>query len=208
MHAVAFSLDGQKIAAGGRNGKIRIWDAASGKTTTEFQAHRQRIRSIEFVSNQEVVSAGDDQQIFITNINRPEQAKPLPRIGAKHYCVKSLPNGMLATGGSDNKIRIWQLSNLSQIGTLEGHTGTVTGLDAQNGQLVSGSYDTQVRVWNDETVTTASNPPAARPAFQPASFRPAPQTPAPTFQGSATGFQPPGRVGSQPSTGSWNRKIN
>ena len=208
MHSIGFSPDGRWIAAGGRNGSIRLWDAATGKTTTEFKAHQKRIRSLEFVSNQEIVSAGDDQQVRVTNFNQPEQARVLPRVAAKLYCIKVLSNGLLATGGSDNKIRIWRLNNLTQLGTLEGHTGTVTSLDAQNSQLVSGSYDTQVRLWQDQSVTTASSNSAS--SFQNAGFQPNTGFGASkkTNVSSSSSFQPPRRVGSQPAANGWNRKIN
>ena len=40
-HAVAFSADDRLIAAGGRNGTIRIWDVASGKLNVEITASPQ-----------------------------------------------------------------------------------------------------------------------------------------------------------------------
>ena len=60
---------------------------------------------------------------------------------------------MLATGGSDNHIHVWQLDQLLELGPLKAHTGTVSCLDFAAGKLVSGSYDTHVRVWQTEAHT-------------------------------------------------------
>jgi WD40 repeat protein len=61
-----------------------------------------------------------------------------------------LDNVTLATGGTDNRISIWDLGRREVARRLEGHTGTVAALacDASGKTLVSGSYDTTLRIWN------------------------------------------------------------
>ncbi len=58
----------------------------------------------------------------------------------------------LASGGSDNAVRVWDLSTHKEIQRLVGHTGTVASLvaDTQRHVLVSGSFDTTIRFWNLE----------------------------------------------------------
>ena len=158
-HAVAFSPDNQLVAAGGRSGAIRVWNLKTGKLVHESKPHRQRIRSIEFTPQNEIVSAGDDQRIYLINpLQRPDQPRAFPRNASKLYATALLNDGLLATGGSDNQITVWQLANLRQAGTLKGHTGTVSCLDFADNKLVSGSYDTQVRLWHTETYTSSPNP--------------------------------------------------
>lgn len=154
-HAVAFSADNTLIAAGGRCGTIRVWDVASGQTKTQFKAHKKRIRSIDFTADGKIVSASDDQTVQITDVENPLEPKTLPRHASKLYSTALLSDGMLATGGSDNQIHVWQLDRLQEIGPLKGHTGTVTCLDYSSGKLVSGSYDTHVRLWRTESHTSA-----------------------------------------------------
>ena len=57
----------------------------------------------------------------------------------------------LATGGSDNTVRIWDLVTRREVETLEGHTGTVAVLAYHQGVLVSSGYDASVRVWKRNT---------------------------------------------------------
>jgi WD40 repeat protein len=146
-HAVAFSPDDRLLAAGGRCGTIRVWDTTTWNQVSEFKAHRKRIRSIEFTPEGKIVSAGDDQMVHLTDPYQTKNGQALPRLASKLYSTSLLGNNLLATGGSDNQIHVWQLDNLQEIGALKGHTGTVSCLDYANGKLVSGSYDTLVRVW-------------------------------------------------------------
>jgi WD40 repeat protein len=53
----------------------------------------------------------------------------------------------LAYGGSDNLIRLWDLSTAREIGRLAGHQGSVAALDCDGELLVSGGYDTSIQVW-------------------------------------------------------------
>jgi WD40 repeat protein len=69
----------------------------------------------------------------------------------------------LATGGSDNRVSIWDLNSRQVMRRLEGHTGTVAALacDATGETLVSASYDTTLRIWNlgkSETPDVAQSP--------------------------------------------------
>ena len=157
-HAVAFSDDDQYLAVGGRSGVIRAWDLKGGRQLTDIKAHRQRIRSLEFASDGRMLSASDDQLGKLTDPSDARNILSLPRHASKLYSTALLENGLIATGGSDNQIHIWQLSDLQEAGTLKGHTGTVSCLDYSRSILVSGSFDTHVRLWSTEQKTSFSEP--------------------------------------------------
>ena len=86
---------------------------------------------------------------------------------AKVYAAVFLDNQSLATGGSDNRIHIWDLDSRIVTKELVGHTGSVAALacDRTGTMLVSGSYDTTLRVW-DLQRSTAVAPVAARRAVR------------------------------------------
>ncbi len=156
IHAVAYSAGDQLIAAGGRCGTIRVWNSDTSTKVGEFNAHRKRIRSIEFAPDNMILSAGDDQVVRITDAVESQTSRSLPRHASKLYATALLDRNLIATAGSDNLIHIWQLSDLKKLGSLRGHTGTVTSLDYSGNQLVSGSYDTHVRIWSTEQHTSAT----------------------------------------------------
>lgn len=148
-HAVTFSQDNSLIAAGGRSGAIRVWETNTGRQRSELNPHRQRIRAIEFTRDNQLISCSDDQAVKITDL-QTEQSRALPSHGSKLFSMAILENGLLATAGSDNQIHVWMISDSQEIGTLRGHTGTVSCLDFSGNKLASGSFDTQVRLWTIE----------------------------------------------------------
>ena len=147
-HAVAFSADGQLVAAAGRSGHVRIWNVSTGTQTAQYKPHRKRVRSLEFSNDGLVVSGGDDQSVAIVDPKNTKNIRRLPRLASKLYSVQLMPDGLIAVGGSDNQIHISRLADGTAIGSLEGHTGTVSSLSLKGEKLVSGSYDTQVRIWS------------------------------------------------------------
>ncbi len=151
-HAVGYSADGNQIAVGGRCGTIRVWEVATGRMTSEFTAHRKRIRSIEFDSQGDILSCAEDQVVRLTNPLLPAEPVKLSRQSAKLFDIKLISEDVVATAGADNQINIWRIKDSQHVGALHGHTGTVTCLDVNATQLVSGSYDTQVRVWTLQEV--------------------------------------------------------
>src|SRR2546430_7517577 len=69
-------------------------------------------------------------------------------------CSAFGPDGSwLASGGSDNAIKIWQVASGRELRALTGHTNYVKSLAAsRNGQwLASGSNDRTVRIWDIAT---------------------------------------------------------
>ena len=56
----------------------------------------------------------------------------------------------IVNGSSDNKIKIWNLEEMREECTLEGHTMTVNSVAISEDQkyIVSGSDDKTIKIWN------------------------------------------------------------
>lgn len=161
---VKISPDGRWIAVAGRNGVVRLWDQASNYSYEDFQSDGRRIRDMAFATDGEtLVAVGDGPAVRIWRYDsektslrsnsidggfNPNAEEILTRPG-KNHSVTFLTDDTIAVGNTLGKIKVWNTSGLSEVKTLEGHTGTVASLAcSQDGTtLVSGSFDATVRVW-------------------------------------------------------------
>lgn len=96
------------------------------------------------------IGTGMEGAIWLWNI---KENKLHSRVYTSGYGVEDTafsPDGtLLASGNTDDTIRIWDTSNLKQIKVIKGHTGTVNKVSfSYDGKyLVSKSYDDTVRFW-------------------------------------------------------------
>lgn len=67
-------------------------------------------------------------------------------------CVKWLGGMYLASGGKDQRIRIWELATFTMVRRLNGHSGSITALEIlSNGLLASVATDRTLKSWNVNT---------------------------------------------------------
>ena len=148
LRAVTFSHDDQMLAVGGRCGSIRLLAMPQGQLIRDIPAHRQRIRAIAFSSDGSyVASSGEDRLIHVVPV-AGGPGHSLPPRPAKVLAIAFYGPHHLATAGSDNLIRLWDVQTKTEIGVLRGHTGSVAALECKDKVLVSAGYDTTVRIWD------------------------------------------------------------
>ena len=55
MSCIVYSSDGQTIATGGEDGKVKLWNVHSGFCTVTFSEHTSAISGIIFSGNKKIV---------------------------------------------------------------------------------------------------------------------------------------------------------
>ena len=69
-------------------------------------------------------------------------------------CLIKLPNGNIASGGQDSKIKIWDVNKKICLYTLEGHSSIIWDIKyLQKNKLISASDDNSCKLWNLDSKT-------------------------------------------------------
>ena len=153
MRTIAYSLDGKFLAGGGRNGTIRIWSTTSYEQVRDTAAHRGRVRDLAFVDGA-IVSVSEDRSLHVLPLQDASQAYRL-KAPTKLMAVASYGPQRVVTGGSDNRLRFWDLTRRVAIGSTDNHDGTIAALACHKESVASGSYDTRIRVIDARAVEQA-----------------------------------------------------
>ena len=162
VSSISFSSDGAMLASnGGRTNFIRLWDVYRGRYIANFWGTTDAVTSISFRPDSQMLAVGDrNGNIHLWDANREHRhadaAYPLHKRKLGHkpsssiHSVTFSPDGaMLASGNSDNTIRLWDVNTGELLHTLTGHTDAVNSVTfSPNGRtLASGSSDNTVRLW-------------------------------------------------------------
>src|ERR1043166_3615834 len=149
---LAYSPNGQILAAGGGSDPIRVWDTATGQQ--KFICNESWINAITFSPRGSVlVTGGAFKTIRLWEAASGKDAGKLDGHAAPIKALALSPDGtLLASASQDGQIFLWEMLTKKKITELKEHTDEVTCLafcpSIDVPLFVSGSNDRTVRVWD------------------------------------------------------------
>ncbi len=152
--AIAYSPDGQTIAASTSSGEIRLWRASDGRFSLICLGHTNWVRAIEFSPDgRYLASSSDDRTIQIWDLRDGTCIRTLG-VGIHSLGLSFSPDGRYLASGSDrHTIYCWDLQTGECIREFVGHDGwsMAVKFHPRGHQLVSASSDRSVRLWDVAT---------------------------------------------------------
>jgi len=150
--ALAFNGNGKVLASAGSDATVRLWEVATGKQKFSWNATDDAAVAVAFSPDDKTVAAGCGKAVLLWNTTTGRICATLPGHGGRCDGVAFSPNGtMLATGGFNYTIKIWELSSRQERLTYEEHTGLVMALafSKDSMRLASFGYaeDGCVKLW-------------------------------------------------------------
>jgi WD40 repeat protein len=149
MLCVAFSPDGAKLAAGGADGAVCVYDAASGKRLLRVEQHADWVTAIAFSPDgSRIASASRDKSARVIDAKTGEPMSAYLGHEAPVFAVAWSPDGRLVySGGRSREIHAWEpAAEGKKVAEAGGFAGDVLRLVAgRGGDLFAGSADGKVR---------------------------------------------------------------
>jgi WD40 repeat protein/transcriptional regulator with XRE-family HTH domain len=150
--SVAFSSDGNLLAAGTATGEISIYQASTGKLLQTFKEHRDAVWSLDFHPQGHIlISSSDDQTIRIWDVHSGSCRKTLHDHTNRVRSAVLSPDGKtLASGSDDHAVRLWNSQTGECLKTLSGHSDRIwsVAFSPDGCTLATGSTDQTIRLWD------------------------------------------------------------
>jgi WD40 repeat protein/serine/threonine protein kinase len=146
-----FSPDGTRAVTAGGDGTARVW-RVSGDRVDRLAGHRGTVTGVRFAAGGEVLlSASEDATVRMWRSDRGTwRSSVFARADQPLWALAVDPaDRLVAAGGVDGAIRIWQLDGGRLLHTLRGPPGAVHALafDRAGTALASVGADGAARVW-------------------------------------------------------------
>jgi len=158
IRSVDVARQGNLLATGSDDAKIKLWDLHTGNLSFELAGHQEAIRAVAINASHKLLASGsDDGKIKIWNLKTGQLVSTFSRHAKAVTTVAFSPNSDCLVSGSDDKtVRIWNLQTEVEIKKLHTHASYVQSVAfSQNGLLVaSAGCDRIIKIRNlmdDET---------------------------------------------------------
>jgi len=152
--SIAFSPDGQTIAASGSEG-IRIWKVSTGNAIKLLKEHSELadlVRTIAFTADGRTLASGSlDDTIKLWDVETGKELRTLTGHSSAVSSIAFSADGTLMISGSEDKtVRLWDVKTGQEIHTLKDHSQGVTSVAfSPNGKsIASSSKDRTIDIWS------------------------------------------------------------
>jgi len=148
---LALDPDGNLIAAGVHDGRIRLWDIAGGWSVRTWAGHEGPVVGVAFApSGSTLFSAGRDGTVRVWDVVSGQVEKELDAgAGPLNDMAVTADASLLATVGEDGIVRVWDIEMGQVIQTIGPNEGTKLAVAlSPDGTLVAAGDETGIAIWN------------------------------------------------------------
>jgi len=151
VSAVAATNDCQRIISGGKDGRVRMWNARTQVMLASLKEHKAEVSSIRVRANdEECVSASCDGSCIVWDLKRYTRNNAMFASTLFRDIRYHPDESQMLTCGSDRKLTYFDSFDGNPIRIMEGSAAEINALDINDtgSMFVSAGNDRAVRVWD------------------------------------------------------------
>jgi hypothetical protein len=158
IRALAFSVDGTKLAAAGgasgHAGEVRIWDVqrTPAKPLATIHGHKDAILSVAFSPDGSTIATGSyDKLVKVWDAATGKELRTLKEHSDAVYSVAFLPGGTkLVSGAGDRTLKIWDVQSGKRLFTVSDALDAVyaVAVHPSGSKLAAAGADRMIRTWS------------------------------------------------------------
>ncbi|KAH7910788.1 quinon protein alcohol dehydrogenase-like superfamily [Hygrophoropsis aurantiaca] len=170
LRCLAFSPDATRLAVGSWDGKVWLFNVATGETVVgPFNAHARTMMAVTSVvfthDGQQFVTASWDKSVRVWNSANGHKIGE-PMLGHKDYIHQIALSGdgrRVASASGDGTVRIWDVGTRRQLGDpLQAHNNLYSVAWSSSGlSIVAGDLNGNIHLWTspflDNNITVSSS---------------------------------------------------
>jgi WD40 repeat protein len=155
---VAFSPDGQRLASGGFDRRICLWDVQTGQMQLTISGHKRTVFGVAFSPDGRLLAScgGEptlrgDGELKLWNGVTGQEIGELRGNAHGVWCLAFSPDGRrLATGDNDENVKLWDVASGQELLALRGSRQMIRAVvfSPDGHRLYSCGHDGNVRVWD------------------------------------------------------------
>ena len=137
--ALAISPDGSKLAVGGENHTIQVYDLATRRLMATLEGHTQAVKTLDFSPDGKLLASAGGYTVRLWNTATWQGSGELIPHHPEVVCVRFSPDGKvlaISDGESDlphykllpTAIILWDVATREEVQWLRGHTNTIWAL--------------------------------------------------------------------------------
>ncbi len=147
--AVAMSTSGERVASGGADGQIRLWNAVTESPAGVLEGHDNLVFDVAFSRDEKLLaSASEDRTVRLWNVAEQREQAVLRGHEAGVWGVAFSADGKLvASGGADSTVRLWDVATATERKRLTAPGIRCLRISPNGALMATGGVDGQVRLW-------------------------------------------------------------
>ena len=155
VNSVAFSTDGQWVAAAGGEpglqGQAAIWRVADGTLVRKFEGHFDALYSVALSPDGKLLATGSyDQKIKLWDTATGAEVRTLTGHNGAVYGLAFRPDGkVLASASGDRTVKLWEVATGKRLDTFSQPTKEqyTVAFSPDGRRLVAGGVDNRIRLY-------------------------------------------------------------